>query len=265
MNKQLLYSRRMQIIIKITAFIAMLILFFANLGIIIYNDFFSLKLFQENFKLLSFYLNIISFILCLILFFKPVKIGIISIISFLYSYFILLFEQDNYMGILMYCLAISVLLLRGFFKKHKLSKIIFIFICFLIPFLLSFFISKTSNFTFILGNFAYIFINSIIFFFIQIYIYFEKTQTSNKILNLYNYKGLSKRDSIWLQEILNNKLYKEIAFENNLKVGTVKNRFKIIFETLQVGDKIGFINQYDGYKIVFIQPNDEKNISSIDN
>ena len=52
------------------------------------------------------------------------KFGITSLISFCYSAMIIPFEQENYMGIMMYFLGVALLFVRGLMKKHTKVKLI---------------------------------------------------------------------------------------------------------------------------------------------
>ena len=45
------------------------------------------------------------------------------------------------------------------------------------------------------------------------------------------------------------KKYEAIAIESGVTLGTVKNRIKVIFNELCVGDKQGFLNAYSDYEI----------------
>lgn len=79
---------------------------------------------------------------------------------------------------------------------------------------------------------------------------FELNKSSKK-LDIKEYSDLKLRDAKWLIEILNNKKYQYIATEYNITLGAVKNRMKIIFKTLGVGDKQGFLNKYENYEIYY--------------
>lgn len=68
--------------------------------------------------------NIIVFLLCIFLFFFPQKFGITSLIAFIYAFTNIPFEQENYMGIMMYFLGVALLFVRGLMKKHTKVKLI---------------------------------------------------------------------------------------------------------------------------------------------
>ena len=76
-------------------------------------------------------------------------------------------------------------------------------------------------------------------------------ETSDHILDIKEYQKLNKRDAIWLCNILKKKKYEAIAIDSKITLGAVKNRFKLIFNELCVGDKQGFLNTYSDYKIYF--------------
>ena len=82
-------------------------------------------------------------------------------------------------------------------------------------------------------------------------IFLERNQKTEKKLNIAFYPDLTKRDCQWLGKIQQNVKYGAIAIEDHLSVGTVKNRLKKIYDALEVGDKNGFLNKYEDYKIYF--------------
>jgi len=63
--------------------------------------------------------------------------------------------------------------------------------------------------------------------------------------------SLSKRDCEWLLRIQNGEKYEVLAIEYNLSVGSVKNRLKNIYKTLDVSDRTEFEKKFKSYKIVF--------------
>ena len=77
------------------------------------------------------------------------------------------------------------------------------------------------------------------------------SETQEKKLDLKKYKNLSRRDAEWLAEIIKKTKYDAIAINSDVSLGTVKNRLKIIFQTLEVGDKRVFLNRYSDYEIMF--------------
>ena len=75
--------------------------------------------------------------------------------------------------------------------------------------------------------------------------------TTNKKLDKKKYPDLKKRDAEWLAAIIQKTKYEAIAIDSSLSVGTVKNRFRIIFDELCVGDKQGFLNKYSDFEILY--------------
>lgn len=73
----------------------------------------------------------------------------------------------------------------------------------------------------------------------------------NRRLDIKEYPDLKKRDAEWLSEIILGNKYEMIAIESKMSLGSVKNRFKIIFDVLETGDKQGFLNKYSEYEICF--------------
>lgn len=243
-----LYSLKFQKCIKVLSIFAITLLAISN-STKIYS-LFILK--DTEYFLLSLtylILNSISIVLCIFLFFNPVKFELIAILAFLYSFISLYYEIENPIGILMYLMGLSIFIYRGFFKKHKTIKAVISGIIFLslffseIRFGVQYFIETAVY------KAGLIFLILCLFVFLAFII--SEPDSKEKTLNLANYPNLTFRDSIWLKDILNKKTYKEIAYENNMIVGSVKNRLKIIYDALEVGDKQGFLNKYSGFQICY--------------
>ena len=89
-----------------------------------YNQSISVKLLINNFY--NFFMSLINFLAIILFIFLaifPQKLEFLGIISFLYSFVCLVFDLDNPIGILMYCLGNIILHSRGFFIK-KTKKIL---------------------------------------------------------------------------------------------------------------------------------------------
>lgn len=173
-----------------------------------------------------------------------------AIISYQYSIAALYSEPSEMMGVYMFFLSLTILLVRGFFKKNKWPKLILITLPIIalqlseLRFGSTIFINATIN------KIAHSFVMLLIIYFVFVY---SKKESSSEIkkLNIANYPNLKKRDAEWLSAIQNCKKYDWLAIEYNMSSGSVKNRLKIIFNTLEVGDKLGFLNKYSDYEIYF--------------
>lgn len=73
----------------------------------------------------------------------------------------------------------------------------------------------------------------------------------NKKLDVHNFPKLKKRDAEWLAAIINGEKYEYLAIKYQISLGAVKNRLKIIFDELEVGDKRGFLTKYSDYEIYY--------------
>ena len=208
--------------------------------------------------------NILSIVLFTILIIYPQKIEFFSFISFYYSIDIIVSEKNNPMGIIMYFLGISVLYARGFFIKKKSLKLIFIFILLFVLIFINTTFNKTQFCSFILDTCAYLFLLTLIIFFVQ-FGYANNESSSHKVLNLAEFSGLKEEDIPLLQGVLDNKQYKLIASELKKTEGTIRNRLNRIYDILQVWDKQGFIACYYDCKIVFKEIKNETSDSAIGN
>lgn len=248
------YSKFNLLCFRIFALVAIVILITTFINSIIYKNLFS------SYSNTIFYItNIISIFLLFFVLIYPQKIEVCSVITFIYSLQIFIFEPNNTMGLFMYILTVAMLYARGFYNIHKKQKNIFTIIIFILL--------NLSQMRF--GS--KIFLNSLIqtvgFSFIYfLSIYFIKaairnaynTNSSSNILNLKNYAKLTIRDALWLIQIQNKVKYDAIAINSKVSHGTVKNRLKFIFSVLEVGDKQGFINEYSTFEICYGEYTSEK-------
>lgn len=259
MKKNILYSQEIQIIIKIISLIAMIILVISNTRRI--ESYGVRQLLINSYEFVTFVINFISILLFFLLILYPMKIEIFSVGSFLYGIQILLFEPQNNIGILMYGLSIITLYARGMFNKHRRIKNVIASILFVAFILSELRFGKELFFRCVLEKMAYIFLLFLCLFFFQVYTLdvFETNDSNNK-LDIQKFPELKKRDAEWLVEILNGEKYEALAINYHMSLGSVKNRLKIIFDEIGVGDKQGFLNKYSDYEISY-----GDNFSSIKN
>ena len=83
-----------------------------------------------------------------------------------------------------------------------------------------------------------------------------KDISPDKVLNIADYKNLTRSDMLLLQDILDGMKYKEIAKKINGSEGALRNKLSRIYKTLEVGDRIGFTTIYSGYSLIF-EPQEE--------
>lgn len=246
-KKKPFYTKKTLLLFRLFALIAIVILIASFINSIIYKN-----LFSSYSNTIFYFTNIISIFLLFFVLIYPQKIEVCSVITFIYSLQIFIFEPNNTMGLFMYILTVAMLYARGFYNIHKKQKNIFTIIIFIL-----------LNLTQIRFG-SKIFLNSLIqtvgFSFIYLLsIYFIKaairndynTNSSSNILNLKHYDKLTIRDALWLIQIQNKVKYDAIAIKSKVSPGTVKNRLKFIFSVLEVGDKQGFINEYSTFAICY--------------
>ncbi len=250
MKKINLYSHNIQEIIRIISLISIIILVISNSSRI--KTYSINQLITMPYEFFSFIINCITIVLFFLLILFPTKLGLLSLIPFLYGSIILLFEPANTMGVFMFGLSIITLYARGFFNKHKKTKNIIMLVVFLGLIISEIRFGKEIFLACFLEKLAYSFALFLCLFFFQIYTFdlFETTNSVKK-LDIQKFPKLIKRDAKWLSEIQNSEKYEVIAFNYQMSLGSVKNRLKIIFEELGVGDKQGFLNKYSDYEIYY--------------
>jgi hypothetical protein len=197
--------------------------------------------------------DFISLVLFVIVLIVPKRIVLFAIISFLYSFKIILIDTlaKNPLGQLLYLMGISCLLFLGFYKNHRLFKIIF---------------SVTFNFlliahTIVYGvealvqsyivSFGYGLVFLVTLFFCTNFLRLIHVKRTARVWDLSQYPNLTQRDKEWLKDILDEKRYEEIATASGVTVGTLKNRMHQIYSIVGIEDRIQLIGTYSGYEVKF--------------
>lgn len=244
-----LYSKKNQLILRIICISGLVIFLLSNI-----YEFTKLKTDTQGMDficpIVGIILNFLSCILFIIVFFFPAKFGVFGFISFYYSIWIKISDTASGTAVFLYLIAVTIILARGLYNHHKKIKFIVTGIVFLSMILFPAFISLETFSNSIIQDLAFTFCTGTILFFYSLYLQNPKT---DKVLNLNEFKGLTKRDCDWLNAVLHNEKYESIAINHYMTLGSVKNRFKVIFDTLEVGDKTGFLNRYGDFEINFLQ------------
>lgn len=258
-----LYSKKFMKVISIFAIIATTLIAI-KIGFIIWkftkifdeHTVSPTKLLIKNYILLSG--NIVFLCLHIFLIFNPQRFIIIGFASLFYSICYLLSSiQLQCMSIPMLALSVVTFSIYGFFYRKRKLKIIvftlFYIVCLILPIF-----SDIKFIECIISKITISFVMLLFLFFFSEYIkQLNKKQTTTKILNLADFKGIVRSDMFLLQEILDNKKYKEIALKIHGNEGALRNKLSKIYKILGVGDRIGFITIYSGYELIF-EPEGEK-------
>lgn len=257
-KKKPFYTKKTLLLFRLFALIAIVILITSFIYSIIYKN-----LFSSYSNTIFYFTNIISIFLLFFVLIYPQKIEVCSVITFIYSLQIFIFEPNNTMGLFMYILTVAMLYARGFYNIHKKQKNIFTIIIFILLNLSQIRFGSKIFLNSLIQTVGFSFIYLLSIYFIKAAIRNDyNTNSSSNILNLKNYDKLTIRDALWLIQIQNKVKYDAIAIKSKVAPGTVKNRLKFIFSVLEVGDKQGFINEYSTCEICYSEYSSEQ-ISSM--
>lgn len=257
-KKKPFYTKKTLLLFRLFALIAIVILITSFIYSIIYKN-----LFSSYSNTIFYFTNIISIFLLFFVLIYPQKIEVCSVITFIYSLQIFIFEPNNTMGLFMYILTVAMLYARGFYNIHKKQKNIFTIIIFILLNLSQMRFGSKIFLNSLIQTVGFSFIYLLSIYFIKAAIRNDyNTNSSSNILNLKNYDKLTIRDALWLIQIQNKVKYDAIAIKSKVAPGTVKNRLKFIFSVLEVGDKQGFINEYSTFAICYGEYSSEQ-ISSM--
>ena len=248
------YSKFNLLCFRLFALIAIVILIATFINSIIYKN-----LFSSYSNTIIYFTNIISIFLLFFVLIYPQKIEVCSVITFIYSLQIFIFEPNNTMGLFMYILTVAMLYARGFYNIHKKQKNIFTIIIFILLNLSQMRFGSKTFLNSLIQTVGFSFTYLLSIYFIKAAIRNDyNTNSSSNILNLKNYDKLTIRDALWLIQIQNKVKYDAIAINSKVSSGTVKNRLKFIFSVLEVGDKQGFLNEYSTFEICYGEYTSEK-------
>lgn len=257
-KKKPFYTKKTLLLFRLFALIAIVILITSFIYSIIYKN-----LFSSYSNTIFYFTNIISIFLLFFVLIYPQKIEVCSVITFIYSLQIFIFEPNNTMGLFMYILTVAMLYARGFYNIHKKQKNIFTIIIFILLNLSQIRFGSKIFLNSLIQTVGFSFIYLLSIYFIKAAIRNDyNTNSSSNILNLKHYNKLTIRDALWLIQIQNKVKYDAIAIKSKVSPGTVKNRLKFIFSVLEVGDKQGFINEYSTFEICYGEYSSEQ-ISSM--
>lgn len=257
-KKKPFYTKKTLLLFRLFALIAIVILITSFIYSIIYKN-----LFSSYSNTIFYFTNIISIFLLFFVLIYPQKIEVCSVITFIYSLQIFIFEPNNTMGLFMYILGIAMLYARGFYNKYRKQKNIITILIFIALNLTQIRFGSEMFFESFIQTVGFSFIFLLIIYFLNAAIQNDyNINNSSKKLNLKNYNKLTIRDALWLIQIQNKVKYDAIAIKSKVAPGTVKNRLKFIFSVLEVGDKQGFINEYSTFEICYGEYSSEQ-ISSM--
>ena len=216
------------------------------------HDIINLKTFLES-DLNIAIVNSISLLLFIFVYIAPKHISIFALISFLYSFKIILVDTlaENPIGQPLYFLGISCLLYLGYYKNHRALKII---LSVVVNFIL---IGTNARFGAIvcinsfISSFGYALVFLVTLFFAANFLRYVHAKKTARIWDLSQYPELTQRDKEWLRDILDEKKYEEIATDSGITVGTLKNRMHQIFNIIGIEDRISLLATYGGYEVKF--------------
>ena len=192
-KKKPVFSKLNLLCFRLFAIIAISILIITTIINILYNDFLS----TSNFVLFCFdVFNLLAIILLFVVVIFPHKIGICSVISFLYSITIIFTEPSNVMGLFMFILGVSSCYARGYYNTHRKLKNIITIICFVFLNLTQIRFGSKIFVESLIQTIGFSFVFLLCVFFIKAAIWNDfQVNSSSKILNINNYKKLTPRDA----------------------------------------------------------------------
>ena len=188
-------------------------------------------------------MNVLSWGAFLYLCFKPLTFNLYMFFALYYAFGDFL-SGGNILGVLYSLLALLCAYKGGFLRKHiKLKLIIFLILftlCFLTQLrygILTTFRSMVKiSIVGMLTAASLLLLDDEIKNFIVAY--------NNKILKIYQYPDLNERDKTYLKAVLKGAKYETIAKENDVSLGSLKNKMTEIYRIINVADKTKLLIHY---------------------
>ncbi|MCK9170813.1 MAG: LuxR C-terminal-related transcriptional regulator [Treponema sp.] len=181
--------------------------------------------------------------------FHPLKFKVYGAVSFLYSVVFLVDGRNSALGVILYFLFVITLYEEGLLKKNTKLKIVCILLLFAALLSTEIRYGRKQFLDALLNKSDYLLV-----FCIALFLMTEKVQKKKhvrqQILDLTQYPDLTGREKEWIGLVLRGAKYSYIARQYNLQTGTVKNDMHILFDKLDVPDRIGLLARYSGCKII---------------
>ena len=188
-KKKPFYTKKTLLLFRLFALIAIVILIASFINSIIYKN-----LFSSYSNTIFYFTNIISIFLLFFVLIYPQKIEVCSVITFIYSLQIFIFEPNNTMGLFMYILTVAMLYARGFYNIHKKQKNIFTIIIIILLNLSQMRFGSKIFLNSLIQTVGFSFIYLLSIYFIKAAIRNDyNTNSSSNILNLKHYDKLTIR------------------------------------------------------------------------
>ena len=197
--------------------------------------------------------DFISFIFFWHVLFTPQRIDFFAMIAFIYSFKIILVDTiaENPLGQLLYFLGISCLLFVGFYKNHRIPKIVFSILLNHILILFTLRLGFLAYLNSLIISLGYGLVLLITVFFVTNFLRSIHAKKTARIWDLSKFPELTQRDKEWLKQILDERKYDEIANDSGITVGTLKNRMHQIYNVVGIEDRISLLATYGGYEVKF--------------
>ncbi len=194
--------------------------------------------------------DLTCWILFAYLIFKPLKLPKCALISFAYSFTIIVDSPGYFMGPLMFMLGMTVLYTNNFFNRSPFKKIILCFSILLLTTLTHMRFGIDTLIYALIQTGGYILVIALIFILI-----FQKQEeiilvANQHVLNLLKYEKLTDRDRLFVKRILDGEKYEVIARDNGIAEQTMRNRMSKVYKILNVADQIDLLSRYGGYTVI---------------
>lgn len=193
--------------------------------------------------------TILAFIFIL---FYPKKIGVYGIQSFLYSVYWAVLPDSFYFSLMHTILCVSILIARGFFKKHAVNKIIMFIIFYFLLALCQLFYGK-EHFVEYMTHWITTWVMFFLSFYYLLYVYYAQIKKASEIPFVLDECPFieSDADVLIVCRILQNEKYDSIARSLKVSERTIKRRTAKVFEYFGCADKLDFFARFSNHPVFY--------------
>ncbi len=239
-----IYSKKFSLFIRLVSIFFILIMLCLS-----YHAFYDVFFEHKYSCIIGLILGPISFALLCIIIIKPEKLALFVPSLIFFSITNSISNSNPAYPIIFMELTAILLWIRGFFNTHKIIKISFLSLIYLVPFFYGITFGYEEFFKRVFDSSQILLITFCIIF--LLYEYLKSQKSENKVLNIAEYPETTKRDAQWLNLVQQGVKYEAIAIDYDRTLGTIQNRLNKIYHILETGDRVGFLSIYSNAKIVY--------------
>jgi len=188
-------------------------------------------------------MNVLSWGAFLYLCFKPLTFNLYMFFALYYAFGDFL-SGGNILGVLYSLLALLCAYKGGFFRRNGKIKFVLFLILLTASFLTQLRFGIKSTFVSFVNLSIVLMLTAAAILLLHDEIKNFIIANNNKVLKISQYTEITERDKVYLKSIFKGVKFETIAKENNISLGSLKNRMTEIYRIINVADKTELLIKY---------------------